>query len=689
MIPVFAQILIWGSPVAYGVFSLPLIAIPHRLRVLAANGKSVYNCVVKSVIHVASPPFKPLVIYDGECAFCCFWIRRWQQSTDQYVDYLPFQDHGTATAFPELTPQLLQTAVHLVETNGSVFSGAEAVFRALAHNPNEHWLLDWHDNSPTFAHVTEAFYRFVAKNRGLFSALTRLAWGRNVEPPSYQLARWSFLRSLGLIYLIAFLSLWVQLAGLIGANGILPAKGSMEIMRRQAAAKKMGAERYHLLPTFCWFNTSDAFLQGQCAAGAVLAIVLLIGVAPAPCLFLLWLLYLSLATISSEFLGFQWDNLLLEVGFLAIFFAPLQLMPKLARAPPPSRLVLWLFRWLLFRLMFESGCVKLLSGDPTWRNLSALTVHYETQPLPTWIAWYVHQLPRAAQTTSTTLMFGIELFFPFLIFTPRRPRQLACAALVFFQILIFLTGNYCFFNLLTSALCLLLLDDSSLRRLLPVKLRRDSIDHSQTSPSRSFRWPRQLTVPLFCVTLAVSFIQLVSTFRLRLPWPSPVLAVYEWISPFRTINSYGLFAVMTTTRPEIIVQGSTNGTNWLDYEFKYKPGDTKQRPKFVEPHQPRLDWQMWFAALSNYQQNPWLMNFCVRLLQGKPEVLRLLKSNPFPDAPPRFIRALVYEYHFTDFATRRRTGAWWRRELKGLYLPVLSLREESEKQPPTESGPAL
>src|SRR6266404_5767587 len=644
-------------------------------RALAAHGESIYNCGVKSAIHVALPPAKPLVIYDGECSFCCFWIRRWQQVSGPQVDYLPFQDQSTAIRFPELTRELLQTAVHLIETDGAVFSGAEAAFRARAHNPSEHWLLDWYEHSPTFARVTEAGYRFIARNRGFFSALTRLAWGRHVEPSSYQLARWLFLRSLGLIYLIAFLSLWVQIVGLIGANGILPAKGSMEVMSRQAATQHIGAERYHVLPTFCWFDTSDRFLQGQCAAGTVLAFALVLGFAPAPCLLLLWLLYLSLATISSEFLGFQWDNLLLEVGFLAIFLAPLQSLPTLAHAPPPSRLVLWLFRWLLFRLMFESGCVKLLSGDPTWRNLSALTVHYETQPLPTWIAWYVHQLPRAAQTTSTTLMFGIELFFPFLIFTPRRPRQLACAALVFFQILIFLTGNYCFFNLLTSALCLLLLDDSSLRRLLPVKLRRDSIDHSQTSPSRSFRWPRQLTVPLFCVTLAVSFIQLVSTFRLRLPWPSPVLAVYEWISPFRTINSYGLFAVMTTTRPEIIVQGSTNGTNWLDYEFKYKPGDTKQRPKFVEPHQPRLDWQMWFAALSNYQQNPWLMNFCVRLLQGKPEVLRLLKRNPFPAAPPRFIRAVVYEYHFTDFATRRRTGAWWRREFKRLYLPAFSLRE--------------
>jgi predicted DCC family thiol-disulfide oxidoreductase YuxK len=641
---------------------------------------------VKSAIQVAYPPAKPLVIYDGDCTFCRFWVLRWQHTTGEWVDYRPFQDSEVDAQFEELATERLQTALHFIETDGSVFHGAEAAFRALAYSPQKRWLLAWYEHSLAFAGASEWVYRFIAGHRPLFSKLTGLGWGQYTSPPSPRLVRWLFLRSLGAIYLIAFVSLWIQISGLTGANGILPAGDTMEIIRRQATAHHVGLDRYHLVPTLCWFDTSDRFLKLQCAAGTGLAVFLIIGFAPVPCLFLLWLIYLSLTTVSQEFLSFQWDNLLLETGFLAIFFAPWQLLPRLARAPPPSRLVLWLFRWLLFRLMFESGCVKLLSGDPNWRNLTALTVHYETQPLPTWVAWYVHQLPGSVQKASTLLMFFVELLVPFLIFAPRRLRHFACLLLIALQLLIFLTGNYCFFNLLTIALCLLLLDDAALLKLPPARWRAFlSTPRLATAPRRRLnaqlstsgfhRWPRQLTVPLFCVTLAVSLLQFSFMFRLRLPWPAQITAVYQWLAPFRSLNNYGLFAVMTTTRPEIIIQGSEDGETWRDFEFKYKPGDVDRLPAFVEPHQPRLDWQMWFAALGNLQQNPWLLNFCGRLLLGSSEVLGLLGRNPFPNAPPRFIRAVVYEYHFTDFATRRRTGAWWRREFKGIYLPPISRRE--------------
>jgi len=627
---------------------------------------------VKSAVRVALWPAKPLVIYDGDCRFCCFWIKRWQRATGERVDYLPFQDPTLTERFPELSRQEFETAVHLIETDGTVSSGAEAAFGALAHSPNRHWYHDWYEHSTGFARISESAYRFIADHRGIFSKLTRLAWGRQIDPPEYHLVRWLFLRSLGIIYLFAFLSLWSQIRGLVGANGILPAKLTMDFIRAGSATAGIGLNRYHLFPTLCWFNTSDSFLSVQCAAGTVLALGLIIGVAPAACLFLMWLLYLSLSVIGSEFLGFQWDALLLETGFLAIFFAPLQFLPRLFRAPPPSPWVLWMLRWLLFRLMFESGCVKLLSGDPTWGNLTALNVHYETQPLPTWIAWYAHQLPHWAHKTSTALMFGIELFVPFLIFLPRRPRQAACVSLVVFQGIIFFTGNYCFFNLLTIALCLLLLEDSALRRFLPARWRDFASPGPPANSAKFLRWPIQLTVPLFCVVIGISLIQFAFMFHFRLPWPQAMVAGYEWLAPLRSFNSYGLFAVMTTTRHEIIVQGSQDGTIWFDYEFKYKPGNVERRPRFVAPHQPRLDWQMWFAALGNYQQNRWFVNFCIRLLQGAPEVMDLLARNPFPNAPPQYIRAVVYEYHFTDFATRQKTGAWWRRELKGLYLPPVS-----------------
>jgi hypothetical protein len=400
--------------------------------------------------------------------------------------------------------------------------------------------------------------------------------------------------------------------------------------------------------------------------------------------------------VCGEFLGFQWDNLLLETGLLAILFAPPQLLPGLRRAAPPSRLVLWLLRWLLFRLMFESGLVKLVSGDESWWKLRALTFHYQTQPLPTWIGWYFHQLSPGVHAGCAAFMFLIELAVPFLIFTPRRPRAIGCSLLILLQVVIFLTGNYCFFNLLTLALCLLLLDDTMLLKLFPAKWRGrignlapaagtpasgpaqpeisaaplESLPHAK--PLRG--WPLWLTIPLAVIVMLLSVPQLFFQAGLLRSWPPGLEKVAAWAEPFRSVNPYGLFAVMTTTRLEIIIEGSNDGQSWLPYEFKYKPGDVTQRPQFVAPHQPRLDWQMWFAALGTYRENPWLVNFCVRLLQNSPAVLGLLEHNPFPRAPPKYIRAGVYEYHFTNFEERRATGAWWRREFKGEYLPVISLK---------------
>ncbi len=646
------------------------------------------------------------MVYDGDCNFCSLWVSRWRHTTGDHLDYLPFQDPSVAARFPEVPRGQFESAVQLVEPDGSVYGGAEAVFRALAWNPRGSWLLDWYEHSLAFAHGSEWVYRLVARHRTFFSVLTRVGWGRHVNPATHNLVRWVFLRSLGLIYLIAFVSLWVQIMGLVGSDGILPVRRAMDSMRQIADQQHIGLDRYRVVPTLCWFGASDGFLKFQCAAGTTLAILLIVGFAPAPCLFLLWLIYLSLTTVCGEFLGFQWDNLLLETGLLAIFLAPLQLWPRSSRAAPPSRLVLWSLRWLLFKLMFQSGCVKLLSGDPVWRNWTALTFHYETQPLPTWIGWYAHQLPMWAQEASAAAMFGIELFVPFLIFGPRRLRRFACAALVFFQVLIFLTGNYCFFNLLTIALCLLLLDDEALKAFLPsnrTATQRDaSLPGSHASPAdapdaestaplpaspiatlprlKLYGWPIQITLPLACLAVGTSLLQFSAMFQLPIAWPKPMLAVNAWLTPFRTFNSYGLFAVMTTSRREIVIEGSNDGVAWLPYEFKYKPGDVKRRPRFIEPHQPRLDWQMWFAALGQPQQNPWLVSLCLRLLEGSRPVLALFGHNPFPHAPPRYIRALVFDYHFTDFATRRTTGAWWSRQEKGIYLPPISLRPR-EKPP--------
>ncbi|HEY3762363.1 MAG TPA: lipase maturation factor family protein [Verrucomicrobiae bacterium] len=589
------------------------------------------------------------------------------------MDYLPSQDPQIAERFPEIPKDQFRKSVLLIETDGAVFSGSEAVFRALSKNPDRQWPLHWYESSPTFAKVTERMYRFVAGHRTAFSFLTRLGWGNHVERPDYFLTRWLFLRGLGIIYLIAFVSLWTQIIGLIGHDGILPISQLMPAAGHQFNAVGVGADRFRQLPTLCWFDSSDGFLGFQCAVGTVAAVLLIVGIAPAPCLFLLWVLYLSLATACADFLGFQWDNLLLEAGFLSIFFAPLQMLPGILWEAPPSRLALWLLRILLFKLMFSSGWVKLMSGDANWRDMSALTFHYETQPLPTWIAWYANQAPLWFQKFSCIIVFVIEIGCSLLIFLPRRIRFFGGGAIVFLMVVITLTGNYTFFNWLTLLLCLLLLDDFAIQKIFPRKL--PAFFSMAAQSVKRCRWPPGVTIPLAIVFVSISLLQITSACGLRTALLYPVEKVDGWLSPYRTFNSYGLFAMMTTERHEIVVEGSNDGVNWLPYEFRYKPGDVTKRPGFVAPFQPRLDWQMWFAALGDYQHNFWFQRFCMQLLQGSPDVLALLAKNPFPNKPPLYIRAELYDYHFTDFAERRATGAWWKRTLIGEYLPPVSLRE--------------
>ncbi|MGH7979946.1 MAG: lipase maturation factor family protein, partial [Limisphaerales bacterium] len=609
--------------------------------------------------------------------------------------------------FPEVRNERYQTSVQLMEPDGTVFSGAEAVFRALAKNPKIECLLNVYESVPAFAAISERAYRFIAGHRTVFSFLTGLGWGGHVERPEYFVTRRIFLRALGVIYLIAFISLWTQITGLIGHNGIAPADRYMASAKEFFDSHGVDLDRFHQLPTLCWLDASDGFLQFQCGAGVFLACLLIVGILPVPALALLWLLYLSLAGVANVFLGYQWDNLLLEAGFLAIFFAPWQLLPKFSRERPPSRIVLWLFRILLFKLVFSSGCVKLASSDPNWRNLSALTYHYQTQPLPTWIAWYASQLPLWFQKFSCAGTFAIELGAPFLIFLPRRIRFFGAAAIAFLQILILLTGNYTFFNWLTLALCLLLLDDSLLKNMVPCRFKNRRGANSaarasclQVNPASSLQsgcaqeargsgnraalamrslWTLAITIPLAVIFISVSFLQILGSFNVNgaRGLLEPVAQVAGWLEPFRTINGYGLFAVMTTARHEIILQGSNDAVHWSDFEFKYKPGDVKRRPAFVAPFQPRLDWQMWFAALSDYQDNPWFQNFCLRLLQGSPRVLALLKHNPFPEKPPRYIRAEFYNYEFTNFSERRASGAWWKRQRIGEYLPPVSLSKSA------------
>jgi hypothetical protein len=334
----------------------------------------------------------------------------------------------------------------------------------------------------------------------------------------------------------------------------------------------------------------------------------------------------------------------------------------------PPRTAVRLLLWLLFRLMIGSGIVKLTSGDPTWRGLTALAFHFETQPIPTPAAWYAHHLPQWFLSVSTAAVLAIEIGVPLLILAPRRVRRLAFAPLVGLQGVIALTGNYAFFNLLSAALCLFLLDDEALGRW-----------GSVPRMPRITTGRRVVTAAVALVTVPVSAVAFSASFGIALPGASLVDPVARLIAPFRSVSSYGLFAVITTTRPEIVIEGSDDGERWMEYEFKYKAGDVGRRPPWVAPHQPRLDWQMWFAALSRFEDERWFQNFCVRLLEADAEVLKLLERDPFGGRRPRYLRALLYRYRFSDGAARRE-GLWWTRERLADYSPVLSLDVPDRRQ---------
>jgi hypothetical protein len=456
--------------------------------------------------------------------------------------------------------------------------------------------------------------------------------------------------------------MYVQVDGLIGARGILPAADYMAAVRELAGSRGIGAGRYLLVPTLCWLGASDGMLHALCLVGVAAAVLLCVGAWPGFMCVVCWACYLSLATVSQVFLGFQWDSLLLEAGFLAIFVAPWRPWPRLRDEPPPSAVMVFLCRWLAFRLMFLSGVVKLASGDVTWRAWEALKYHYETQPLPPWTAWYMHHLPAWFQKASVGFMFLVELVVPFLMFGPRRLRVTAFWFTVAFQLLIAATVNYGFFNWLAIVLCVPLLDDA----LLPFG-RQSLVPQAHPRRTRVPIGPG-LKAAVAGLLLTLSVPQVLASLGWSPTLPAPLLPVYQWTESLHLTSPYGLFAVMTTRRPEIVVEHSDDGVTWTPYSFKYKPGDPMRRPGFCEPHLPRLDWMMWFAALGSAEESPWFQGFVGRLLAGEPEVLALL-DHP-PTGRPRYVRATLYLYHFTA----RGEAEWWRREEVGVWFPAVAAR---------------
>jgi predicted DCC family thiol-disulfide oxidoreductase YuxK len=595
-------------------------------------------------------PARPVFVYDGDCGICAEWVEYWHALTGERIDYRPFQQ--AATAYPDIPVDRFARAVHLIAPDGTVSTGAGATFflyRGVYPQALLPWLYRW---LPGFRFFSELGYSFLARHRGLLAFITHLFWGRNFEPAQWRLTSWVFLRLLGLIYLGAFVSFGSQVTGLIGTEGIAPVTAFLS-----AVQDKFGANSWIAAPMVFWFGASDAVLQGVCIAGAVLALFVVFNVFTTAALALVFALYLSLVVAGQVFMTFQWDLLLLEAGMLAIFLGP-------GRAS-----IVWLYRWLAFRFMFLGGLVKILSADPTWDSLTALQYHFETQPLPIFTSWYAHHLPDPVLMSMTGATLIIELLFAFLVFAPRRFRMFAAWSFILLQTTILLTGNYNFFNLLTLCLCLFLFDDAALRRALPGRLVRRVESRPVAAPGRFSRavvWTFAAVVLLGSADLLLRAVT-----RNRSALIGPFAGA---VAVCRCISNYGPFAVMTTVRNEIEIEGSADGEAWQVYPFRYKPGPLDRIGFWIVPHQPRLDWQMWFAALSRAEREPWFRNLLYRLLQNSAPVTALLAGNPFPDAPPVYVRARFYRYQFTTPEEHAATGNWWKRELVGEYFPAAGLR---------------
>jgi hypothetical protein len=500
--------------------------------------------------------------------------------------------------------------------------------------------------------------------------------------------RWLFLRALGAIYFSAFFSLAFQIRGTIGPVGILPAAHYLQ----SVAHAFPGWQRFWYAPTLLWFSGSNAMLSGLCWAGMAASVLLLFNFWPRGMLLVCFACFLSFVSAAQDFSGYQSDGMLLEAGFISLFFAPVGFRPRWGGATPPSRASTFLLLWEWFRIYFQSGAVKLLSGDPQWRNFTALDEYYQNGPLPTWVGWYVQHLPHWFHAATVYATLAMELGLVWMLFLPRRWRIVCFFIVTPWQIGVILTANYTFLNYLVLALGVLLLDDDAAQAMVPKSWRQRLgllpgmtriTEVASTTPASS--GPVQLPSPwrpaVVCVSaLMLSWIFYVTTTELiwmlaRLPLPAAPLVALE---PFRIANRYGLFAVMTRGRYEIEFQGSNDGQTWQPYPFRYKPQALDQPPRIYAPYQPRLDWNLWFASLGDWRDYPIVPATEVRLLQNEKDVLTLFAGSPFPQSPPRQIRVVLWQYWFTSLAEKRASGNWWRREYLGLYAPTLARQDDGQ-----------
>jgi lipase maturation factor 1 len=524
--------------------------------------------------------------------------------------------------------------------------------------------------------------------------------------------RWIFLRALGVIYFSAFFSLVFQIRGLIGPDGILPANEYLK-----AVANQLGSAQGLLYaPTLLWLSSGNHMLLALCWIGLIASALLVANFWPRGMLFICFVCFLSFVSAAQDFSGYQSDGMLLAAGFISLFFAPAGFRPGLGAPSPPSRASLFLLLWEWFRIYFESGLAKMLGGDPEWRHFTAMDEYYQNGPLPTWIGWYVQHLPHWFQYSTAVATIVLELGLVCMLFLPRRWRLVCFFIVTPWEIGVILTANYTFLNYLVLSLGFLLLDDRFLQRFLSARWRKSfpageavavgtakTSENDQTQPpaevsygapahsnqagrgpaehETSFR--RRLNIVKLSLTSFIllwifydTTVELIGMFS-EIPVPiAPVML----LEPFRIANRYGLFGVMTRGRYEIEFQGSDNGQTWIAYPFRFKPQELNQAPGIYAPYQPRFDWNLWFASLGQWQEYPIVPRTEVKLLENDKAVLSLFKSNPFPNQPPREVRAVLWQYWFTSMDEKRKTGLWWRREFVGLYAPTLEREPDGKIQ---------
>ena len=472
--------------------------------------------------------------------------------------------------------------------------------------------------------------------------------------PGHLWPRWLFLRALGLIFFSAFYSFAFQIYGLVGARGILPAREYL-----QQVANSFGpVERFLYAPTVFWLGAGDGALRAVVAGGLVASVLLTLNVRPRFMAGFCTILFLSCIAVLQDFSMYQSDGMLLEAGFVSVFFAPRGTLPGLGEVDPPSRFSRFMLEWEWFRIYFESGVVKLASGDPHWRNLTAMDEYYQNGPLPSWIGWYVQHLPHWFHASVVVFTLVVELALVWFVFGNRRTRLICFLVVTALQISIILTANYAFLNYLVLSLGILLLDDRYLERI-------GFRNVQSVEREKSFRtlWRKRIEAGVLSVTLYSTVIAFFNAGPSIMSFPA------RFLGQFRFANAYGLFAMMTEQRYEIEFQGSNDGRTWYAYPFGYKPQNVRERPGFFAPYQPRFDWNLWFASLGSWQESPWIVIAEQRVVEGSKSMLTLFRGDPFNGHPPKMVRTILWQYWFTDLETMNRSGIWWKRTLLGPYAP--------------------